>query len=285
MMAVSMGCNWLYLSSFSKTLGMVVLLSAGSVAVDILKALAPFWLSEAWKKRQFGQAGASLVVLVVAITISLASAIGFLAEMHSASVGGRSAVTEHYEEAAATLKDLRTQLSKASTARAVEVVEQQILALRQEPRWASTEGCTKDTVRSSREFCRELRALEVEIVVARQAKELRGQIAEVAKKVETLKAMGGGTDADPRASLIGRMTGLAPPDVNYAIELCFAVLVEFSAAFGLFLAFEGARGGQQSGSSLSGQRPLLEVVKSLTARAGAKRVQPRRIRFGGRVEN
>ena len=39
MMAVSMGCNWLYLSGFGKTARLVVLLGVASVAIDILKAL------------------------------------------------------------------------------------------------------------------------------------------------------------------------------------------------------------------------------------------------------
>jgi glycine cleavage system regulatory protein len=44
MMVVSMGCNWLYLSGFGQTVGAILLLSAASIAIDVLKALAPFWL-------------------------------------------------------------------------------------------------------------------------------------------------------------------------------------------------------------------------------------------------
>jgi hypothetical protein len=124
--------------------------------------------------------------------------------------------------------------------------------------------------------------LQVELEAARQAKALRGQIAEAVTKVERLKAEGGGKQADPPASLIGRLTGLAVAEVNYAIELCLAVLVEFSAAFGLFLALEGAKNREQSHPAGSGQRPLLEVVQGGKAMAGRSGSRPRRIRFGGR---
>ena len=83
MMAVSMGCNWLFLSGFGKTPATVVLLSAASIAVDVLKALAPFWLSQAWKAVHVGRGIAALVLLVFCIAVSMASAIGFLAETHA----------------------------------------------------------------------------------------------------------------------------------------------------------------------------------------------------------
>src|SRR3977135_547987 len=107
MMAVSMGCNWLYLSGLGKTPGVVVLLSGASIAIDVLKALAPFWLSEAWKRVHVGRGRAALIVLVFCVAVSLASALGFLAETHTASVGGRQAVNDRHAAASARHNDLQ----------------------------------------------------------------------------------------------------------------------------------------------------------------------------------
>jgi hypothetical protein len=175
-----------------------------------------------------------------------------------------------------------TRLAKAH---AVAVVEAAIAAGRHDVRWKSSKGCTKDTAQASREFCREQGGLEGELKAAREAERLRGQIAETNKVLETLKAEGGGQDSDPRGSSIGRFTGLSAAEVSYGIELCMAVLVEFSAAFGLFLALEGAKDRQPPPPATVD--PKLEVVlagkRKGRKKAGQERLMaPRRIRFGGK---
>ena len=85
-------------------------MSCASIAIDVLKALTPFWLSEAWKAVHVGRGIAALVVLVFCVAVSLASALGFLAETHTASVGGREAVNERHLAGKARLEDLQAQL-------------------------------------------------------------------------------------------------------------------------------------------------------------------------------
>jgi hypothetical protein len=100
-----------------------------------------------------------------------------------------------------------------------------------------------------------------------------------------LKAEGGGQDSDPRGSSIGRFTGLSAAEVSYGIELCMAVLVEFSAAFGLFLALEGAK--DRGPTPPATVDPKLEVVLGSKRKAGKKvgrtPLPPtHRIRFNGK---
>lgn len=83
----------------------------------MLKALAPFWLSEAWKAVHVGRGIAALVVLVFCVAVSLASALGFLAETHTTSVGGRQAVNDRHLAAKARLEDLQTQLAQVTNVR------------------------------------------------------------------------------------------------------------------------------------------------------------------------
>jgi hypothetical protein len=288
MMLVSMSCNWLYLSGFGKTSGVVVLLSAASVAIDVLKALAPFWLSEAWKAAHIGRGVAALVVLVLCLSISLASAVGFLAETHAASVGSREAVNEHYQDARAHLQDLQLQLTQVAKARAASIVEAAITAGQHDVRWARSAGCTTDTILSSREFCRNQGLLDAELKAAREGVRLRGEIAKAAENLEAIKAEGGGQDSDPRGSMIAWLTGLSAADVNYAIELCLAVLVEFAAAFGLFLALEGGRKpGLAAVARTVGGGLDLEVVRGerrkRPKRAGQGVGSLRRIKFGDKM--
>jgi hypothetical protein len=117
-------------------------------------ARLPFWLSGAWKVAHVGRGLAALIVLVFCVTVSLASALGFLAETHASLVGGRQTVNERHAAGKAHLDYLLAQVARA---RAVGVVEAAIAARRH--RWSSSKACTRDTAQSSREFCREQGAL------------------------------------------------------------------------------------------------------------------------------
>jgi len=76
-------------------------------------------------------------------------------------------------------------------------------------------------------------------------------------------------------------TGLSAAEVSYGVELCMAVLVEFSAAFGLFLALEGAKDHEPPPPATVD--PRLEVVLAGERKGRKKAGQaPRRIRFGGK---
>jgi hypothetical protein len=283
MMAVSMGCNWLYLTGFGKTWGVILLLSAASIAIDVLKALAPFWLNEAWKAVHIGRGLAALIVLVFCVAVSLASALGFLAEMHAGSVGRRQVVNDRHAVSKAHVEDLKGQLARLVSARPVGVIEAAIAAGRHDARWTSSKGCTRDTAQSSREFCLEQGSLDTELSAARASMELRGQIADAGKTIKGLEEQGAGQDSDPRGSLIGRFTGFSAAEVSYGIELCLAILVEFAAAFGLFLALEGAKAPPTPRRI----EPDLEVVAGTKRRSSKRAAQgssraARRIRFGGK---
>jgi hypothetical protein len=286
MMAVSKGCNWYFLSGFGTTPAAVVLLSMASIAIDVFKAVAPFWLCEACKARKFGRGLLSILVLVCCFAVSMGSALGFLAEMHAALVGGREAANERHRAVKESRADLQAQLQRVAGARAATVVEAAIAALRHDGRWVSSHGCTKDTGQEARDFCREQGALETELREAREAMKLRAEIAKRQETIARLETEGGGRDADPRGSLIARFTGLRSLDVTSSLELCVAVLIELCAAFGLLLAVEGSRdrdGQPPQGRMASGpQLELLPRKRNALTKADRKALpSPRRIRFSG----
>ena len=286
MMAVSMGCNWYFLSGFGTTPVAVVLLSMASIAIDVFKAMAPFWLSQAWKTRQLGRGVVALAVLLCCLAASMGSALGFLAEMHATMVGGREAVNERHHAVKEKLADLQAELKRVAGARAETVVEAAIAALRHDARWVSSRGCTRTTGEQAREFCREQGALETELREAREAARLRVEVAKRHEAIAALEAEGGGRDVDPRGSLIARFTGFRSFDITSGLELCVAVLIELCAAFGLLLAVEGSRdreGQPPQGRMASGlQLEILPRKRNALTKADRKALpSPRRIRFSG----
>jgi hypothetical protein len=225
-------------------------------------------------------------VLVCCLAASMGSALGFLAEMQAALVGGREAVNERRLAVKDKLADLQAQLKRVAGARAAMVVEAAVGALRHDARWVSSRGCTRAAGEQAREFCREQGALETELREAREAARLRAEIAKRQETIARLETEGGGRDADPRGSLIARFTGFRSLDVTSSLELCVAVLIELCAAFGLLLAVEGSRdrdGQPPQGRTASGpQLELLPRKRNALTKADRKALpSPRRIRFSG----
>ena len=70
-----------------------------------------------------------------------------------------------------------------------------------------------------------------------EASHLDDRRAELRREVNQLRAAGAGEAADPQASLLARLlpTNIGVSRVQLALNIFFAVLVEFGAAFGLYI--------------------------------------------------
>ena len=239
MMAVSMGCNWLYLSGFGKTAAVFALLSAASIAIDVMKAVAPFWMSAAWTARQPVRWLLALTVFALCTTISLTSAIGLLAQLHATSTGGQDALNARYRALTGGVEDLRTQLGLVTKARARSVVEGSIAAMQADPHWGIAKGCANDLAPT---FCKKYLLLQTELKEAQEAERLRAALATSEGQLGELRKQGAGQVSDARGALFAKLIGVSADQVNFAIELCFALLVEMVATFGFFLAIVPAHG-------------------------------------------
>ena len=234
--------NWMFMLSQGHGVAEGHILGAVSVAITVFNAILPFRIRRAVELRKFVAAAMGGVALVLFLSFSLISAIGFAALNRGAVSGDREMLNVSLGLAEAELKELEADRAAQKTpARAASAIEQELAALRVKARWTSSKECTDATVGESRTFCEGYLNLkgEFEAAVAGARKDQRR--ADLRTEVKELRARGAGRDIDPQASMLTRIVKRWVPridfsDVKMLLTLFVAALVEFGAAFGLYLA-------------------------------------------------
>ncbi len=243
LLAVSAAMNW----RFGYSLGMTEfdgqIYGAASAAADCLKALIPFFLFAAIRNRMWSQAAASAVVWVVVTAYSLTSALGHAALNRLDTAGQRAQQTAVYQDMRADIKRMEEQVSWIPQHRPAATVASEMDGLKTQIYWSRTKGCTNVVGRYNRDFCQKFHGLSAEHANAIQASELSKKImnvkAELAKSGETGTAL---TEADPQAAMLAKIgglvfAGLKVDDVQMALTIFIALLLEVGSGFGMYVAF------------------------------------------------
>jgi hypothetical protein len=243
LLAVSAAMNW----RFGYSLGMTefdgLIYGAASAAADCLKALIPFFLFAAIRNRMWSQAAASAVVWVVVTAYSLTSALGHAALNRLDTTGQRAQQTAVYQDMRSDIKRMEEQVSWIPQHRPAATVSSEMDGLKTQIYWSRTKGCTNVTGRYNRNFCEKFHALSAEHANAVQAAELGKKImsvkAELAKTGETHTAL---MAADPQAAMLAKIgglviAGLKVDDVQMALTIFIALLLEVGSSFGMYVAF------------------------------------------------
>lgn len=242
LLAVSAAMNWRFGFSLGKTEFDGQIYGAASAAADCFKALVPFFFFAAIRNRMWSQAAASAVVWVVVMAYSLTSALGHAA-LNRLDTSGQRAVQ------AASYKDLRTDLKRAEDQaswvpqhRPAQTVQSQIDGLKGQRAWTWTNGCTDINGKLNREFCQQYHALSAELASAQQAVALDARIAEIKSQLAHVEGATVMSEADPQAAVLARLAGFVMPsikvdDVQTALTIFVALLLEVGSGFGMFVAF------------------------------------------------
>lgn len=242
LLAVSAAMNWRFGVSLGRSELDGQIYGAASAAADCLKALIPFFFFAAIKNRMWSQAAASAVVGVVVTAYSLTSALGHAALNRVDSTGQRAVEAQAYKDLRADLKRAEEQLSWIPQHRPAEAVQSDIDNLKNQKPWSWTKACSDVTGKQGRDFCQQYHALNAELASANSGKALEQRIAETREKLEPLS---GGTfmaEADPQAAVLAKLAGLLFPgvkveDVQTAMAIFIALLLEVGSGFGMYIAF------------------------------------------------
>jgi hypothetical protein len=239
--AASAAMNWVFLAGHGKTPLEAHILGAVSVAADILKALLPFYIASAWMHRRLLHAGIGSVMFTLLLAFALFSALGFAAGNRGAVTGSREALNARHAAVTAELKEIDIRISKIKDSDDTGIIEAAIARHRQDPRWASSKACEDATITRSREYCAEFFRLRGELAAASSAKLLREQREALNRQRQRLEESGAGQEADPQAKMLAILAAKVVPDADasamqIALAVWIAVMVEFGAAFGLFIA-------------------------------------------------
>jgi len=243
LLAVSAAMNWRFGYSLGMTAFDGLIYGAASAAADCLKALIPFFLFAAIRNRMWSQAAASAVVWVVVTAYSLTSALGHAALNRLDTTGQRAQQTAVYQDMRADIKRMEEQVSWIPQHRPAATVSSEMDGLKTQIYWSRTKGCSNVVGRYNRDFCQKFHALSAEHANAVQAEELGKKImsvkAELAKSGEAHTAL---TAADPQAAMLAKIgglvfAGLKVDDVQMALTIFIALLLEVGSGFGMYVAF------------------------------------------------
>lgn len=248
LLAVSAAMNWSFGYSLGRSEFDGQIYGAASAAADCLKALIPFFFFAAIRNRMWSQAAAAAVVGLVVTAYSLTSALGHAALNRLDTAGHRAATVQSYQDARADLKRAQEQLSWVPQHRPAQTVQSEIDGLKNQRPWTWTKGCADVTGKQGRDFCQQYHTLTAELAAADQAVVLEARIAEVQAKVVAASSSGNAlmSEADPQAAVLARLASPILPsikteDVQTALTVFLAILLEVGSSFGMYVAFSSWR--------------------------------------------
>ncbi len=242
LLAVSAAMNWRFGYSLGKTEMDGQIYGAASAAADCFKALVPFFFFAAIRNKMWSQAAASAVVWIVVTGYSLTSALGHAALNRFDTTGQRSVDAASYKDLRADLKRAQDQMGWIPQHRPAQTVQGEIDGLKNQRAWTGTKGCTEVASKSYRDFCQKFHALGSELASADQAGKFEARIADINAKLASVKGTSASTEADPQAAVLTKLAGIFFPsmkveDMQTALTIFVAVLLEVGSGFGMYVAF------------------------------------------------
>jgi len=279
LLAVSAAMNWRFGYSLGRTEFDGMIYGSASVAADCLKALVPFFLFAAIRNRMWSQAAAAAVVGAVVTAYSLTSALGHAALNRFDTTGHRMVEAQTYQDLRGDLKRAQDQLSWIPQHRPAQTVQGEIEALKSQRSWTATNGCTDATRPASRAFCQNYHGLTAEMASGQQAEVLEARIAEIQGKLGKTDAKTVMGEADPQAAVLSKLSGVSVDQVQMAMTIFIALLLEVGSAFGMYIAFSQWRLYDREAPAA----PKMATVQSTAAAAVAapqQAVAVKKPRFG-----
>lgn len=237
LLAVSAAMNYRFGLSLGKTELDGQIYGVASAAADCMKALVPFFFFAAIKNRAWSQAAASMLVWGVVTAYSLTSAFGHAALNRFDVAGQRAHQSDIYKDTRSELASAKEQLSWIPQHRPIMAVQSELEGLKSHRRWDSTKSCTDATASKSIAFCDQYRGLVAELASAEKAATLDARILKAQTKLASFDGMSVNAEADPQAAVLARLTGVELEDVQLAMTVFVALLLEVGSAFGMYIAF------------------------------------------------
>lgn len=243
LLAVSAAMNWRFGYSLGTTEFDGLIYGAASAAADCLKALIPFFLFAAIRNRMWSQAIAAAVVGVVVTAYSLTSALGHAALNRLDTAGQRAQQTAVYQDMRSDIKRMEEQVSWIPQHRPASTVASEMDGMKNQLSWGRTKGCTEVAGKFNRDFCQKYHALSAEHANGVQAAELSKKIShvksELAQAGQDKTAL---TESDPQAAMLAKIAnlvfaGVKVDDVQMALTIFIALLLEVGSSFGMYIAF------------------------------------------------
>jgi hypothetical protein len=280
LLAVSAAMNWRFGFSLGRTELDGEIYGAASAAADCMKALVPFFFFAAIRNRMWSQVAASALVWVVVTAYSLTSALGHAALNRFDTAGKRAATVQTYKDHRADLTRAEEQLSWVPQHRPAQTVQADIDMLKNDRPWVWTNECRHVTGSKGRGFCEKYLSLQAELASAEQSIALEARIADIQGKLAESNGATVMSEADPQAAVLAKLAGVLAPsvkieDVQTALTVFIALLLEVGSAFGMYIAFSQWRLYDRHTPAAPRMAPVSTAAAAVTARMAVAIAKPR----------
>jgi hypothetical protein len=197
----------------------------------------PFFFFAAVRNRMWSQALAAAIVWGVVSAYSMTSALGHAALNRLDTSGQRAVQTAAYHDLRADSDRAKEQLRWIPAHRPADTVAAELNVLKAQRQWTTTAGCTQVSGKSARDFCQQFHKLNAELASGQQAQRLEARISEVGAKLAATPGATVLSEADPQASVLARLSGLEVGEVQTALTIFVALLIEIGSGLGMYVAF------------------------------------------------
>jgi hypothetical protein len=234
---VCTGVGITYNASFAEQFGQAAI--ALAVASDLLKAMAGPMFMGAVRSREWGRAGAAVVVGLVTLTVSLVAAFGSAQHVREASTDGRQDLIRAYDAAIKKKIALEAELAVLGNPRPVAMIQADIKAFTIDwPLWKGSKQCEKPSNKSQTDYCGPLLALYKERGAAAYKTDLetKGKDGVTMAQIDAIIAKGKPAHADPQAAAIAALTGLEEDTIRISISILIVGLIETGSIGGTIMA-------------------------------------------------
>lgn len=225
--ALSAVMNALFLSSFGRTLTEILLLAVLSLAADMAKAALPIVLVRALRLRAFGQVIGAALMLLVVISLSLASGTGFAAMTRGAAAAAHDVERLSRTAKEQELRDVEARLALMPVGLPVAMLDAELARSATDRRWALSKSCTDMASQTSRQFC----ADHLSKSASRSAATARDRLAMQRSELiaELAAAPPAQTESDPQAVAIADVLGLDASRLRRLLSVALAVTLELGS--------------------------------------------------------
>ena len=270
LLAVSAAMNWRFGFSLGRTELDGQIYGAASAAADCMKALVPFFFFAAVRNRMWSQAAASALVWTVVTAYSMTSALGHAALNRFDTTGHRAQEAQAYQDLRGELKRAEEQAGWIPQHRPYETVKSEIDGMKMQKAWQWSNGCKEVSSKSERNFCQQLTALDAELASASSGKEADARISEIKSKIDAKAGTPAMSEADPQAKVLTELVNAFFPNVKIenvqmALTLFVALLLEIGSGFGMYVAFSQWRLYDRQPVPVSPSKALTEVSTAAAA--------------------
>lgn len=234
---VCTGVGVSYNASFASQFGEAAI--ALAVASDILKAASgPIFMS-AIAAREWGRAGAALLVGIVTLAVSLVAAFGSAQHVREANTDERRAAIRAFDDAEKLKAAIETELALLGNPRPVAMIQSDIKNFPIDARlWSRSNQCEDATKPDTQAYCQPIIDLYKERGAAARKTEIEanGKDGFTLAQLNAIIAKGKPAHADPQAAAIASLTGFHEDHIRIGISILIVAVIEVGTFGGSIMA-------------------------------------------------